>query len=493
MHNNPKCNGIPIADCKNYRIGDCNFCIENGIIYVIKEDRSKIPLSIDKLLGQGVNGVVYLFKSGDGKHELAVKVTKDGKEKDAEKEIDASKYLAMLPDEKKKHIVPSIFTKKSIKGLKDGIKMIMPRFFSLSDKAKKMSISIDSESRKINKILEIFVKLCEITQILNYGLTYNDLKLENFLIDEYEKVYFGDIGSFESGVGNLRNKPHQIFEDFCQIVFNGQTYYRDFNLVNKLYLSDPVRQIVEYVSTEKLSFCDINEQRLSQFIDKFNTDPLIQDALSSLSEEDKAYLEEYALQVNKPNVGLRIYMEVKRIIIEVNEWIEENIYTRGRKKLSDLNILKDKQPNKDFFYPIEDLIYFIDQYLIYHERVDDLVIEFNKLHNILMILNNELNLNKIFDDIVQPKNYFGISDYNGFKKLAELWEKKNENKLREMYPDKTREEQLEQLKLDILALLPIERANLQDIILNCNQDEFVGGDFNVYKSKSVHQIKYTKN
>lgn len=489
MHNNPNCNGIEIAKC-NYNLSGCNFCIENEIIYVQIENGSKIPLSIDKQLGQGVSGVVYLFKSGE--HELAVKVTSD------RKEIDASRYLAMLRDDIKKHIVPSIFTEEIITGLVDGIKMIMPRFFSLSDKAKEMSISINSEIGKINKILEIFVKLCEITKILNYrtGLTYNDLKLENFLIDEYEKVYFGDIGSFKSGVGNPRNQPHQIFEDFCQIVFNGQTYYRDFNLVNKLYLSDPVRQIIKYVNTNKYSFCNIKQENLTSFINKFSDTPLIEDDISLLSEEDKAYLENYGLQVNKPNVGLRIYMEVKRILFKLNELMEENIYTRGRKKLSDLNILKDKQPNKEFFYPTEDLIYFINEYLNNSKKVeiDNLIIQFNKLHSILMILNNELNLNKIFDDIVQPIKYFGISDYNRFKKLVELWKKKNENELQKIYPNKTtREEQLEQLKLDILALLPIERPNLQDIIIKCNQYEFVGGDFNVYKSKSVHQINYTKN
>ena len=89
-----------------------------------------------------------------------------------------------------------------------------------------------------------------------------------------------------------------------------------------------------------------------------------------------------------------------------------------------------------------------------------------------------------------------FSNSEEFEKLNELVvpEKINEQELQEKYPNKTTiEERLEQLKSDMLALLPIERTNLQDIIIKCNQDEFVGGDFNVYKSKSVHQIKYTKN
>ena len=117
MHKNTKCNGIELPKCEEYSLENCNFCIEDGRIKVIKEDETRVPLSKGRELGKGVNGIVYLFKSDDGEHELAVKKIKDPND---DNEIKMSKKLAGYPDEIRQYIIPTIFTREEIDGLETG-------------------------------------------------------------------------------------------------------------------------------------------------------------------------------------------------------------------------------------------------------------------------------------------------------------------------------------------------------------------------------------
>lgn len=355
MHKNSKCNGIELSKCEEYTVGNCNFCIEDGTIKVIKEDETRVALSKDKELGQGINGIVYLFKSDDGEHELAVKKMKHPNDTS---EINMSRKLAGYPDEIKKYIIPTIFTREEIVGLDSGIKIIMPVCISLLDKAKEMSIANISDRQKIVMIIEIFKKLCLVNNILSpkTDLNYSDQKLANFLMDKDENIYFGDIETFGSSASNVRNQPHLIFEDFCQVAFNGKfTYNRGSdpkirkndlaNLINNLYLSDGVRDIVREVKQNRMKFCAINNDLLARFIESFNQELLISDDDNQLTEDEVRQIKEISNQ--KHSSRLSIYISLKLTILNIHESLRQLQNYSDQEYSKDSNIIKLLEDNRD--------------------------------------------------------------------------------------------------------------------------------------------------
>ena len=359
MHKNTKCNGIELPKCEEYSLENCNFCIEDGRIKVIKEDETRVPLSKGRELGKGVNGIVYLFKSDDGEHELAVKKIKDPND---DNEIKMSKKLAGYPDEIRQYIIPTIFTREEIDGLETGIKTIMPRCISLGDKAREMSIANISDRQKIVMIIKIFEKLCKVTSILapNNDLFYSDQKLANFLMDKDENIYFGDIETFGTGASNDRNQPHQIFEDFCQVAFNGKfTYSRGSdpkikkndlaNLINNLYLSVGVRDLVGEVKRRRIQFCDINDALLERFIESFNNELLISEDDNQLTEEEVRQINEIsdAFDTKISPSRLSIYINLKQTILSIHEALRELQKYADQEYSKDSNIIKLLQDNRD--------------------------------------------------------------------------------------------------------------------------------------------------
>ena len=565
---NENCNGIELSKCdKVDEVNYCNFCIDEGIIYMLVNKStsssaapSKIPLFKDKLLGQGKFGQVYLFKSKNGEHELAIKTTD-------EKEI--SEEIKNLDESVKKFIVPSIFTAEKINDISDsGIKMIMPRFLSLKDKALEMSVSNFSDKDKIETIIKYFKKLDEANKAITTAkLSYDDQKLDNFLIDKDDNVYFGDIGSFNSPIFNKRSTPNGIFEDFCQITFNGMCYYTLDKLVpplvSELYLSEGVSNIVADLKKEKKSFSDISKIEIDSYT--FNDIKL---KFNSISPDNRKILEEYSYETidgkeeikpfevylkdekNDHKLILSIYMELKRIIFDFNEF--NNGLGSGSQKISslDLDKLKDAsvdQEQNNFFDIAALVIYLVKEAKEIHDNPEGVRIynenlqkSFKKLNTILIEtvqdnsnsqkLENILNkLVGIYEKFIKSPNRINIDAFETLYKQNKLAIKNNR---RAIGQDRNESELkvLIELKENMLKCLVedpktvinnlqlnVERSDITkqeqdnqfvskkefdrkigDIerrlsLIENKRSEIAGGDFSKNKKKSIYKVIYRKN
>ena len=193
------CNGKELVDdsciilneANEIQLGECNICIKVGDIY-IKGDQN--PLKKIVKIGEGSFGHVFLFSNGS--QELVVKSFIEAKEYDNE-----AKASVNLKNKSIDCVIPSVFTELQINDLeKKGGFVIMPKYTELGQQVKYIAYNCSlSLKDKLLKLLNYFEQLLSNHSKINISkLRYEDVKPNNFFYFK-EKIFFGDIGTFELG------------------------------------------------------------------------------------------------------------------------------------------------------------------------------------------------------------------------------------------------------------------------------------------------------
>lgn len=184
--------------------------IQVGTVLELKSNKFTITESIDS----GGNGTVWKATTDDGSRLYAIKVLRDGKDKDKDKLFRFGNECQLCKDTDHKHIV-KVFDYVAEKG---NAYCVMPYY------ARNLRTVIDEEDDAF-VLLNYIIQLCEAIQFIHSkGIIHRDLKPENILVDDCGTLVLTDFGiaHFEDSIktkkrdwlGNRRYAaPEQLATD----------------------------------------------------------------------------------------------------------------------------------------------------------------------------------------------------------------------------------------------------------------------------------------